>query len=210
MWLRLVHSAGNARQGLRRRREPRLLAQLVRVWTQGVLPSALSPCVLPSGRGAAGRGAHQRPATPPPSEPGASRGVCSVASKLGNPILDWGKGSAFGAGTHCGAAGRISALSPAERCARLSCLSGPAGGAGLEWVRGAYATASPTCARAALRPHRCLATAAAVNKGCLSQKGEGRRAAPRPVPIPLPPPPTAAMAPPGGGGAGKCWGAGVD
>lgn len=44
---------------------------------------------------------------------------------------------------------------------------------GLEWGRGVPATSSPTYARLALRPHRCLATAAAGNKGCLSGKGEG-------------------------------------
>ena len=86
----------------------------------------------------------------------------------------------------------------------------PPGAQGWSGVRGAYATASPTCARAALRPHRCLATAAAVNKGCLSQKGEGEGSRPQTRSHPPSYPPTAAMAPPGGGGAGKCWGAGAD
>lgn len=41
------------------------------------------------------------------------------------------------------------------------------------------ATSSPTYARPALRPHRCLATAAAGNKGCLSGKGEGEGSRPQ-------------------------------
>ncbi|XP_078199917.1 uncharacterized protein LOC144578450 [Callithrix jacchus] len=74
MWLRLVLSPGHARSGLRRRREPRLLAQPSGVWSQGVSPPAFYLRLLPSGWGADSRGAPGRPATPAPSEPGASRG----------------------------------------------------------------------------------------------------------------------------------------
>lgn len=210
MWLRLVHSAGHARPGLRRRWEPRQLAQLGRLWTQGVSPPALAPCLLPSGQGAAGRGAPQRPATPSPSEPGDGRGVRRVASL---EIRSWtgGREVRLELRRTVGATGRISAVSPAERCASLSCPSGPAGSAGLKWVRGAYATSSPTYTRAAPRPHRCLATAAAANKGCLSQKGEGEGSRPQTRShLFFPPAPFAAMIPPGGGGAGQGWGADAD
>lgn len=95
---------------------------------------------------------------------------------LGNPTLSWGRGSEFGAGIHHGATGQISAVSPAERCARLSCLSAlnRTQGCRVEvGKRGLLATSSRTYACPAQRPHRCLATAASGNKGCLSRKGGG-------------------------------------
>lgn len=60
----------------------------------------------------------------------------------------------------------------AQGCVVSGGQPGPRG-AGLEWGRGVPATSPPNYARPALRPHRCLATAAAGNKGCLSGKGEG-------------------------------------
>lgn len=53
------------------------------------------------------------------------------------------------------------------------------GAQGLSGDEGFPATSSPTYGRPALRPHRCLATAAAGNKGCLSGKGEGEGSRPQ-------------------------------
>lgn len=109
-------------------------------------------------------------------------------SKLGNSILDWGKGSAFGAETHCGATGRISAVSPAERCASLSCLSGPAGAQGWSGYEGLTPRLHPPTVGQLRGPTGVWPLPPPRTKAACPRRGRGRGAAPRLVPTPLLPP----------------------
>lgn len=119
-----------------------------------------------------------------------------------------GEGKRVGSWNALGATGRLSAVSP-HKCARLSCLSGPAGtrARGAGWGRGAprhVLTHLPSPASQVFGPGRRQEQRLPVREG----RGGGE-----PPPDPFPSPfilPTAAAAPPRGGGAGQSWGAEVD
>lgn len=124
--------------------------------------------------------------------------------KLGNPILDWGKGSAFGRDALRGHWTDLK-VSPAERCASLSCLQRTRrerkGWSGYEGLR--HVLLPPTGGH--LRgPTGVWPLPPPRTKAAWPRRGRGGGAAPRLVPTPSSSPaPFAAMAPQEGAGQAK-------
>lgn len=180
----MVRGAGHARPGLRRRRVPRLLPSPTGSGPErSRRPSSVPASYLWAGVQLT---AVRPDALPPRHLRARSEPRCVSLSTRGNPSLGWGRGGAFGAELMAWPPGPISAVS---------------GGAGLTdlrgrtwtpWRRARGGTRGPCSILihfcSVLPPHRCLATAAVENKGCLSREGEGRGAAPRPAPGSLPSP----------------------
>lgn len=101
MWLGLVHRAGHARRGLRRRWEPRLLALPCGSCPKG---SRRPPCVPASYPQARVLLAEVRPdALPSHRSPSRELAEVCVAQRAWKSDPGWGRGSVFGAKTHSGA-----------------------------------------------------------------------------------------------------------